>query len=411
MTRESFADLLFFTRAAVEADPALANARIDVPLGRVSVQGRPDRPDDPPLAIAGLYRVWDDHAVQSPCPRCGAPRLFLDAAGGGMHRLVAFVHRLCPFCRETNHGHESLWANFRAVRDAVRSAREAGASLPPGLPFSEAVERLRALREADLRDPRRPLEAASLAAARVVPPAVSGAAADAARAASLLDRVADPALVARALSVREGVLADQRRRVAEADAALAPLRGHPGVPSPKERFRRGELSQAEYRGILERKRALLAPVRPEVLGRELDDALVRDAEARLGRSLEPFARALFLAAVESAAADPGGGADTLAVLGAAVAPDAGPGGEPLGATPEERFRSLRDELRRRGRPFADVRTWRERPGGGGLETTALAVRNLSLDEALALAVSFRQTQFVFRTPLASLVVRPRGCAS
>ena len=156
---KSFAELLFFTRAAVEADPALANARIDVPLGRVSVQGRPDRPDDPPLAIAGLYRVWDDHAAQAPCPRCGAPRLFLDAAGGGMHRLVAFVHRLCPFCRETNHGHESLWANFRAVRDAVRAAREAGASLPPGLPFSEAVERLRALRAADLRNPQRPLTA------------------------------------------------------------------------------------------------------------------------------------------------------------------------------------------------------------------------------------------------------------
>ena len=116
MTLESFAELLFFTRAAVEADPALANARIDLPLGRVLIQGRPDRPDDPPLAIAGLYRVWDDHAVQAPCPRCGAPRLFLDAAGGGMHRPVAFVHHLCPFCRETNHGHESLWANFRAVR-------------------------------------------------------------------------------------------------------------------------------------------------------------------------------------------------------------------------------------------------------------------------------------------------------
>ena len=86
-------------------------------------------------------------------------------------------------------------------------------------------------------------------------------------------------------------------------------------------------------------------------------------------------------------------------------------GHSLGATPEERFRSLRDELRRRGRPFADIRTWRERPGGGGLETTALAVRSLSLDKALALAVSFRQTQFVFRTPLASLVVRPSGCAS
>jgi len=123
MTSESFAETLFFTRAAVEADPALANARIDGPLGRVSVQGRPDRPDDPPLAIVGLYRVWDDHAVQSPCPRCGAPRLFLDASGGGMHRPVAFVHHLCPFCRETNHGHESLWANFRAVRDAVRTAR------------------------------------------------------------------------------------------------------------------------------------------------------------------------------------------------------------------------------------------------------------------------------------------------
>ena len=124
MTSESFAETLFFTRAAVEADPALANARIDAPLGRVSVHGRPDRPDDPPLAIVGLYRVWDDHAVQSPCPRCGAPRLFLDASGGGMHRPVAFVHHLCPFCRETNHGHESPWANFRVVRRRPDAAGE-----------------------------------------------------------------------------------------------------------------------------------------------------------------------------------------------------------------------------------------------------------------------------------------------
>ena len=67
--------------------------------------------------------------------------------------------------------------------------------------------------------------------------------------------------------------------------------------------------------------------------------------------------------------------------------------------------------KQRRRPFADVRMQRERPGGGRLETTALAVRSLSLDEALALAVSFRQTQFVFRTPLACLVVRPSGNAS
>ena len=163
-----FAETLFFTRAAVEADPALANVRVEGPaaggFGLVSLQGRPDLPDVPALSFAGLFRVWDDIAASLPCPRCGARRLFPGASGGGMHRLIAFVRLHCPFCRETESRSESRWADFKAVREAVRAARLALAATPAGLPFDEAMLRLRALRAADLAVPARPLERKSLAA-------------------------------------------------------------------------------------------------------------------------------------------------------------------------------------------------------------------------------------------------------
>ncbi|MBQ6103634.1 MAG: hypothetical protein IJL06_08190, partial [Kiritimatiellae bacterium] len=113
MNAADFAETLFFTRAAVEADPALANVRIEGPaagrFGLVSMQGRPDLPDVPALSFAGLFRVWDDIAASLPCPRCGARRLFLGATGGGMHRLIAFVLLHCPFCHETESRSESLF--------------------------------------------------------------------------------------------------------------------------------------------------------------------------------------------------------------------------------------------------------------------------------------------------------------
>ena len=301
MNAADFAELLFFARAAVEADPALANVRVEGPaagrFGLVSVQGRPDLPDVPALSFAGLYRVWDDIAASLPCPRCGARRLFLGATGGGMHRLIAFVRLHCPFCRETESRSESLWADFKAVREAVRAARLAHAAAPAGLPFDDAMLRLRALRAADLAVPAHPLERRSLAAARVVPPVLSGCDADAVRDARLRALVSVPDLLDRARSVRDGVLAAQRRRVAEAEAALAPLRGRPGEPGPKARFKRGELTEREYCDILRRRRELAEPIAPDRLRRELEDALVRTAEEVLGGSLGARARELFLEAV------------------------------------------------------------------------------------------------------------------
>ena len=101
-----------------------------------------------------------------------------------------------------------------------------------------------------------------------------------------------------------------------------------------------------------------------------------------------------------------GAADTVALLSADVGPGIDLSGDPFGATPKERFQKLRDEIRRRQLPFAEIRTRWAGPGGRDLETAALAVRGLSLDEAVALAAMFRQEQFVFRTATACLVVRP-----
>ncbi|MBQ6102799.1 MAG: hypothetical protein IJL06_03920, partial [Kiritimatiellae bacterium] len=82
----------------------------------------------------------------------------------------------------------------------------------------------------------------------------------------------------------------------------APLRGRPGEPGPKARFKRGELTEREYCGILRRRRELAEPIAPDRLRRELEGALVRVAEDFLGGPLEARARGIFLAAVEEAAA-------------------------------------------------------------------------------------------------------------
>ena len=58
MACESFAETLFFTRAAVEADPALANVRIEGPaagpFGRARMPQKRDAPDSGTLTLAGL---------------------------------------------------------------------------------------------------------------------------------------------------------------------------------------------------------------------------------------------------------------------------------------------------------------------------------------------------------------------
>ena len=92
-----FAENLFFTRAAVEADSALANVRIEGPaagpFGRARMPQKRDAPDSGTLTLAGLFRVWDDPASSRPCRRCGARRLFLHAsAGGGAVSVAANGH-------------------------------------------------------------------------------------------------------------------------------------------------------------------------------------------------------------------------------------------------------------------------------------------------------------------------------
>ena len=303
-----FAETLFFTRAAVEADPALPNVRIEGPaagpFGRARMPQKRDAPDSGTLTLAGLFRVWDDPASSRPCRRCGSRRLFLHASAGGTSHLIVRIHRLCPFCRDTDvecEGYEGF-KRFGTVQDACRRAAEADAATPPGIPFGAAIAHLRALRDADLLDPAHPLEAASLAAARVRPPVLTGHPPAAVEEARLRAAHATPEAIARALAARAEALADEKRLVAEAEARRAALLGRPGEPSPKTRFKRGEMSLADYRAFLAAKRAINAGIDPQSLQRARQERIVRAAESVLGRRLPSSVRGIFLAAVEEAAA-------------------------------------------------------------------------------------------------------------
>lgn len=303
-----FAETLFFTRAAVEADPALANVRIEGPaagpFGRARMPQKRDAPDSGTLTLAGLFRVWDDPASSRTCRRCGSRRLFLHASAGGTSHLIVRIHRFCPFCRDTDiecEGYEGF-KRFGTVQDACRRAAEADAATPPGIPFGAAIAHLRSLRDADLLDPAHPLEAASLALARARPPVLTGHPPAAVEAARLRACCATPEAIARALAARAEALADEKRLVAEAEARRAALLGRPGEPSPKTRFKRGEMPLADYRAFLAAKRAIRDGIDPLRLLHVRQDRIVRAAEAVLGRRLLSSARGIFLDAVEEAAA-------------------------------------------------------------------------------------------------------------
>ena len=81
--------------------------------------------------------------------------------------------------------------------------------------------------------------------------------------------------------------------------------GRPGEPGPKTRFKRGEMSFADYRAFLAAKRAIRAGIDSHSLLRVREDRIVRAAEAVLGHRLPSSARGLFLDAVEEAAAADG----------------------------------------------------------------------------------------------------------
>ena len=320
MTRESFADLLFFTRAAVRRDPALANARLAgefAEWGVLRVNGyRSDKgEDDPPLTLDALLRVWDDPEVLRICPRCLAPMLFIKGGGGGMLHWVFGLDWHCPFCnrveRRATHGLSDGLAAFKPLRSAIRRIRSESSTAPAGLPFAEALARLRALRDADLLNPAHPLESASVAqvplalhALQDKPPGWFESSRRRCRmAAAVRDaRIrAELATLERVAAARErlpALLARQEEACKALAAELASLRAAPGEAGPKARLRSGELAPEDFRAIQARKRELVAALRPARLAADRAAALSRELEAELGRALSADEQRVFLEAVE-----------------------------------------------------------------------------------------------------------------
>lgn len=291
------ASLLFFTRAAAEADQALASSRLEAPflpdIGRTWMQQRGNI--TPALSIAGLYRLWDSYKAARPCPRCGARTLLLEAHGGGMCCFHGFVTVYCPFCRETTRFDRGR-APFTPARAAIVEAANADAVTPPGLPVGTALARLRELRNADLLDPVHPLEAASLKAANVTPPVLTGHPAAAIEKARALERVSSSRMMGRIHELKAQIEAEQARQVAATETELAPLRGAPGTPSPKARFKEGQLPLAEYQALLKRKRELNASISPARLQQEMHNRLFAEAGRLLGRHLTDLERSAILSA-------------------------------------------------------------------------------------------------------------------
>ena len=323
MTREAFAETLFFTRAAVLRDPALANARLAgefAEWGVLRVNGyRSDKgEDDPPLTLGGLLRAWEDPDVLRVCPHCLAPALFLQGGGGGMLHWVFSCKWHCPFCGRADereiHGISEGEKYFAPIRAAFRRHRRVSAAEPDGLPFAEALFRLRALRDADLLDPAHPLEKESVAQVPLAlhalldhPPGWLEAGRrsrrrDAAvRDARIRAELATLERVAAARDRLPELLAKQEEACKALAAELAALRAHPGDPGPKVRLWRGEITHEDYRAILARKRELADALRPARLAADRAAALSRELEAELGRALSADERRVFLEAVEDAA--------------------------------------------------------------------------------------------------------------
>lgn len=322
MTRESFADLLFFTRAAVLRDRRLARARLAgefADWGKLRSNGRPlegDK-DAPPLTFARLLRFWNEPAVAHDCPHCRTPALFLHGGGCGMLHWHFRAAWHCPFCgRNDEIRFDGLTKGrelFGPVSRAVRAIRGEVSSDPPGgLPFAEAVARLRALRDADLLDPAHPLEAESLASAAADRPfrndgplaLLAEAArrrADAVRDARIRAELVTPERLAVARKLLHEVLARHEEGCKAVAAELASLRAPPGADGPKVRLWRGEITQEEYRAIQERKRELADDLRPEWNAAIRADEVSAALEEELGRPLLSNEKRVFLEAVEDSA--------------------------------------------------------------------------------------------------------------
>lgn len=319
MDKTSFASMLFFTRAAVRRDPALASARLGGPFadwGAIPVNHHTDpEKDGPALMLGGLLRAWDDPEVLRICPDCLSPMLFIDGRGGGMLHWHFDITWFCPFCERTDRCGISGLAEGEAILNPIRAVfrrlRGETAEAPEGLPFPEALARIRALRDADLLDPLHPLEAASVAqnplalhAIQDHPPKWFQANRRrrrlelAVRDARIRAELLTPERLASARTLLAGVLERQKEACAAAESELANLRSRPGESGPKTRLWRGEITNDDYSAIVARKRELAASLRPDRLAADRAAAIVVPLEQELGRALTADERRVFVTSVE-----------------------------------------------------------------------------------------------------------------
>ena len=311
MNDSEIARLLFFTRAAAEADPAIAGSRIDIPamfwFGRAWTQKHADELAWPPctditapLSIAGIYRLWDDPETSGHCHRCDSKTLFLRLKGLYTPNCQGRYTSYCPFCGTDNARWPTLIgaSMFRSVRRIVERIAAADAETPPGLPFGEALGCLQALRDADLLDPAHPLEAASLERAHAVPPVLTGHKARECEEAHIRAAIASPDLVARVAKARDKAQDHLYEEMAACEEELNALSGDSPESSPKARFKRGEMSREEYDDIMERMAILKDGADIHVGQTQIDDDAVSAAEAELGRSLSRREREVFIQALE-----------------------------------------------------------------------------------------------------------------
>ncbi len=321
MDKSSFASILFFTRAAVRRDPALANARLGGPFsdwGVIPVNHYTDpEKDSLALTLDGLLHAWDAPEVLRICPDCLSPMLFIDGKGGGMLHWHFNVTWFCPLCERTDRrgisGLSEGEAILNPIRAVFRRIRGETADSTEGLPFPEALARIRALRDADLLDPLHPLEAASVAqnplalhAIQDHPPKWFQANRRrrrlelAVRDARIRAELLTPERLAAARTLLADVQERQKEVCAAAETELANLRAHPGESGPKTRLWRGEITNDDYRALVARKRELAASLRPERLAADRAAAIAAPLEQELGRALTANERRVFVTAVEEA---------------------------------------------------------------------------------------------------------------
>ena len=319
MDKSSFASMLFFTRAAVRRDQALASACLGSPFadwGAIPVNHYIDQEKDgPALTLDGLLRAWDDPDVLRICPGCLAPMLFIDGKGWGMLNLHFAITWFCPFCERTDRRGISGLSEWEAILNPIRTVfrriRNETAGAPEGLPFPEALARIRALRDADLLNPLHPLESASVAqnplalhALQDRPPKWFQANRRrrrlelAVRDARIRAELLTPERLASARTLLANVLERQKEACAAAESELANLQDCPGESGPNVRLWRGEITNDDYCAIVARKRELAASLRPDRLAADRAAAIVAPLEEELGRTLTADERRIFSAAVE-----------------------------------------------------------------------------------------------------------------